>query len=150
MFPRRLINNKNAVLSAMKRSFSKEAASAPKEAPKVAKDIPKKEGGGGSSFFVFVAATGAFLYADPFELKEIKQLKAQLGLLPVDVPAMKKDICDMIDAGIFCYYYCHYYYYYYYYYYCHYYYYYYYCHYYYYYYYQLIMLEVMELVLDQH
>ena len=73
MFPRRLINNKNAVLSAMKRSFSKEAASAPKEAPKVAKDIPKKEGGGGSSFFVFVAATGAFLYADPFELKEIKK-----------------------------------------------------------------------------
>ena len=83
MFPRRLLNNKNAVLSAVRNLSTKEAP---------------KSGGGSSSLYVFIAATGAFVYADPLDLKECKLIKAQLGLLPVDVPAMKKDICNMIDA----------------------------------------------------
>ena len=44
-----------------------------------------------------MAATGAFIYADPLDLKEIKLLKAQLGLLPVDIPAIKNDIKSLID-----------------------------------------------------
>ena len=86
---------KNTISNSVARSFSKEAA---KEAvPKVAppKQAPPKSGG--SAIYVFLAATACFVYADPFDLKEVKQLKAQLGLLKVDIPLIKNDIKALID-----------------------------------------------------
>ena len=56
-----------------------------------------KQKSGGSSFYVFIAATAAFIYADPLDLKEVKLIKAQLGLLTVDIPAIQNDIKALIE-----------------------------------------------------